>query len=170
MFIPCESREGVRLKYGIVERNPSLLKDMCTACFCGPCATCQALNEMDLRTAATAAALAAPQSQFQPQQQVGAAQLRVVCSRLRCLFVCLFVLLFVCLFVCFIGSQHTLNQLRLQQYTTPTIYVISKLPSPHCPALRKSRTLCSLSLYLCTRATRGMVEDYRARACHVLAG
>ena len=38
-----------------------------------------------------------------------------------------------CLFVvCFIASQHTL---RLQQYTTPTVYVSSTLPSLHCPAL-----------------------------------
>ena len=29
------------------------------------------------------------------------------------------------LFVCVIASQHTLNQLRLQQYTTPTVYVSS---------------------------------------------
>ena len=59
--------------------------------------------------------------------------------------------LFVCLFVCFIASQHTLNQLRLQQYTTPTVYVSSKLPSPHCPALHESRTLCRPSLYPYTR-------------------
>ena len=41
------------------------------------------------------------------------------------------------LFVCFIASQHTLNQLRLQQYTT-TVSVSSKLPSPYCLALHKS--------------------------------
>ena len=40
---------------------------------------------------------------------------------------------FVCLCVCFIASQHTLHQLRLQQYASPTVYVNSKLPSPHCP-------------------------------------
>ena len=37
--------------------------------------------------------------------------------------------LFVCLFVCFIASQHTVNQLRLQQYTTK-VYVSSKSPFP----------------------------------------
>ena len=72
--------------------------------------------------------------------------------------------LIVCLFVCFIASQYTLNQLRLQQYTTPTVYVSSKLPSPHCPALHKSHTLCRLSLYPYTRVTCVMVEDCRARA------
>ena len=41
----------------------------------------------------------------------------------------------VCLYVCFVASQRTLNQLRLQQYTTK-VYVGSKLPfSPPCPAL-----------------------------------
>ena len=45
---------------------------------------------------------------------------------LRCLLDCLYVLLL---------SQHTLNQFRLQQCTTPTEYVSSKLSSPHCPAL-----------------------------------
>ena len=72
--------------------------------------------------------------------------------------------------VCFITSQHTLNQLRLQQYTTATVYVSSKLPSPQCPTLHKSRTLCSPSLYPNRRVICGMVEDNRARTCHVLAG
>ena len=49
----CCVSEGVRLKYGIVEPQPSLAKDMCIACFCGPCATCQALNEIDLRSTGT---------------------------------------------------------------------------------------------------------------------
>ena len=44
----------------------------------------------------------------------------------------------VCLFVCFIASQHTLNQLRLQQYTTPTVYV-----SSDCPPL----TVCLLACF-----------------------
>ena len=30
--------------------------------------------------------------------------------------------------LCFIAIRHTLSQLRLQQYTTPTVYVSSKLP------------------------------------------
>ena len=59
------------------------------------------------------------------------------------------------LFVCFIASQHTLDQLRLQQYTTPTVYVSSKLPSRDFPALHKSHTLCRLSLYPYTRVTYG---------------
>ena len=72
-------------------------------------------------------------------------------------------ILFDCLIVClFIASQHTLNHLRPQQYTTPTVYVSSELPSPHCPALHKSHTLCRLSLYPYTRVTCVMVEDYRA--------
>ena len=37
---------------------------------------------------------------------------------------------YVCLFICFIASQHTLCQLRLQQYTTPTVYVSSKIALP----------------------------------------
>ena len=45
----------------------------------------------------------------------------------------------------------TLNHLWLQQYTTPTVYVSSKLPSPQCPALHKSRTLCRPSLLLVFR-------------------
>ena len=48
---------------------------------------------------------------------------------------CLFAYLFACSFVCVITSQHTLNQLWLQQYTTPKGYASSKSPSPHCPAL-----------------------------------
>ena len=35
----------------------------------------------------------------------------------------------VCLF-CFYASQHTLNQRRLQQYTSPTVYVSSKFALP----------------------------------------
>ena len=34
--------------------------------------------------------------------------------------------------VCCIASQHTLNQRRLQQYSTPTVYLSPKLPFPHC--------------------------------------
>ena len=43
-------------------------------------------------------------------------------------------------FFIFIACQHTLNQRRLQQCPTPTVYVSSKLPSPHFPALHKSHT------------------------------
>ena len=64
----------------------------------------------------------------------------------------------------FLASQHTLNQLKPQQYTTPTVYVSSKLPSSYSPTLYKSRTLCRPSLYTATRVTCTMVEDYRARA------
>ena len=53
----------------------------------------------------------------------------------------LLVCLFFCLF-CFIASQHPLNQLRLQQYTTPTVCSSSKLPYPHRPAIHKS-VLCA---------------------------
>ena len=51
-----------------------------------------------------------------------------------------------CLFVRFIASQHTLNQLGLQHYTTPTVYVSSKLPSRHCPALHILLLPCTPSL------------------------
>ena len=34
--------------------------------------------------------------------------------------------------ICCIASQHTLNQRRLQQYSTPTVYLSPKLPFPHC--------------------------------------
>ena len=43
-----------------------------------------------------------------------------------------------CCFVCAIASQ--LHAKWAEQYTTPTVYVSSKSPSPHCPALHKSRT------------------------------
>ena len=41
--------------------------------------------------------------------------------------------------MCFIASQHKLNQLRLQQYTTPTVYVSSPLTVPRCT----NHALCS---------------------------
>ena len=61
---------------------------------------------------------------------------------------------------CFIASQRT-HELRLQQYTT-TVYVSSKLPSPHCPALYRSRPLCRPSLYPYTRVTCRMVICFEA--------
>ena len=53
------------------------------------------------------------------------------------------------LFVRFIASQHTLNQLRLQQYTIK-VNVSSKLLSPHFPVLHKSRNRAGrVCLFVC---------------------
>ena len=59
---------------------------------------------------------------------------------------------------CFIASQYALNQLRLQQYTSPTVYVSSKLALPSLP-------LCSASwLQFASKAACGVCRRPRPSA------
>ena len=68
--------------------------------------------------------------------------------------------------ICFSAAQRTRSQLRLQQYTTPTVYVGTRLLSPHCPACIPGTSLPLSVAWPCTGAVScfmGMCT--RRRAC-----